>query len=169
MSQKTETTYLPLLVPMSDDVRLEMSSELATLLVELDDTLVQKAEAMSVYKSREKGIRNKISEVSSAIKDGRYSETVRCTRVTDYGSGTVTIYRADNGEVVDTSPIEPASRQVTIDGLQDDLPETDLYDQEEENVVEINASKESRKSRRKPRGAGITRETDVDLSGFNEG
>lgn len=170
MHEKKETTYLSLFVELTDERRLELSSELSGIIVDIDELLEQKRESMSIYKDREKALRAKLSEISTDIKEGKTLETVRCAKVYDYSQGTMTVYRGDTGEIVEQRELDNHEKQVRMDlDNHDNVTTLPIYDAPiEEAGVDAPPVSFNKKNKSQPRhlNPGITRESDVDLSDY---
>lgn len=113
-NERREKIERTLGVKLSDAERMEMGGALAEQYIGRDQVEARRKEKMSEFKAELDAIDTLIGSMSQMLHSGERDESVACERVYDYDAGTVTEYRVDTGEVLETREMTDYDRQREI-------------------------------------------------------
>jgi hypothetical protein len=111
---RTVTLKREVPVKLSEPERRKMGEELAALEVEYEEVAEAARDSAALARERKKELRNEISALANALKDGEIKRLLHCREVLDPEAKTVDLIRIDNDEVVLTRPARPEELQIGI-------------------------------------------------------
>jgi hypothetical protein len=130
---KTQGFTQNLVCVLTREEREQYSIDMANKLGERDHLEAEFDGVKKAWKGKLEDVDLAVSALSSKVRENRELRVVRCKRLLDYETKTVTEIRQDTGEVMDSRPMSDAELQQELDfGSNDPDSEFDTEENEED-------------------------------------